>query len=53
MMVKRWQKDANGFLIFVRLCVCIHFFFSHMPEYHRPVYSPLRSLLSLLLLSKT
>ena len=26
-MVERWQKDADGILIFVRLCVLIHIFF--------------------------
>ena len=28
-MVERWQKDADGILIFVRPCVCI-LFFSHI-----------------------
>ena len=31
-MVERWQKDAKGILIFVRLCVHIHIFFSHKFE---------------------
>ena len=30
-MVERWQKDADGILIFVSCCVGIHTVFVHKP----------------------
>ena len=39
-MVERWQKDADGILLFVRPHVCIHIYiFNINREYYRPVYS--------------
>jgi hypothetical protein len=52
-MVERWQKDADGILIFVRPCACNHIFLSHRLEYYRLVYSLPQSLPSLLLPSRT
>ena len=36
-MVERWQKDADGILIFVSLC-WHSWYFMHKLEAHRPVY---------------
>ena len=53
-MVERWQKDADGILIFVRPCVYYHsYFFSHKLEYCRPVYFLPQSLPFLLLPFRT
>ena len=38
-MVESWQKDAEGILIFVSLCVDIHTILVHNLEHCRPVYS--------------
>jgi Family of unknown function (DUF6535) len=45
--VERWQKDADGILIFVSLCRRQFCRLVHKPEHYRPVYSPLRLLHSL------
>ena len=45
-MVDRWQKDADGILIFVSPRVANPCRFVHNLEHHRPVYSLLRSPLS-------
>jgi hypothetical protein len=46
-MVDRWQKDADGILIFVSPCISIHTSSLKM-EYYRLVYSLLQSLRSFL-----
>jgi hypothetical protein len=43
-MVERWQKDADGILIFVSHCVGLSCCFVHKLEHYRPVYSLLLSL---------
>jgi hypothetical protein len=47
-MVDRWQKDADGILIFVSPRVRIYICLVHELEHYRPVCSPLLSLHSLL-----
>ena len=42
-IVERWQKDADGILIFVSPRVANPCRFVHNLEHHRPVYSLLRS----------
>ena len=37
-MTERWQKDADGILIFVSPRVCIYYY-THKLERCRPVYS--------------
>ena len=43
-MVERWQKDADGILIFVSPRVSCPYCLVHKLERHRPVYSLLQSL---------
>ena len=45
-MVERWQKDADGILIFVSPRVANPCCFVPEPEHYRPVYSLLQSLRS-------
>jgi hypothetical protein len=47
-MVERWQKDADGILIFVSPRVGDPCCFVYKQEHYRPVYSLLLSLRSLL-----
>ena len=47
-MVERWQKDADGILIFVSLSVNIGYCFVHKLGYYRPVCFLPQSLRSLL-----
>jgi hypothetical protein len=48
-MVESWQKDADGILFFVSPRVGIHSYIIALKlEHHRPVYSPLLLLHSLL-----
>jgi hypothetical protein len=47
-MAERWQKDADGILIFVSPCVRHSYCLVHKLEYYRPVYFLLPSLPSLL-----
>jgi len=49
-MVERWQKDAEGILIFVSLDLLVDICFAFLckRENYRPVYSPLLSPRSLL-----
>jgi hypothetical protein len=47
-MVGRWQKDADGILIFVSPRVSNPCYFVHKLEHDRPVYFLLQSLHSLL-----
>ena len=42
-MVERWQKDADGILIFVSPRIANPCRFVHNLEHNRPVYSLLRS----------
>ncbi len=40
-MAERWQKDADGILIFVSPHVSIHaYYYTHTFQLHRLVYSP-------------
>ena len=47
-MVERWQKDADGILIFVSLSSCVGISYGlvnkHKLERYRPVYRLLQSL---------
>jgi hypothetical protein len=52
-MVERWQKDADGILIFVGSCIGIHLSSLYKLGYYRPVYFLLPSLRFLLLPSRT
>ena len=46
--VERWQKDADGILIFVSPRSCWHsYIFAYKLDYRRPVCSPPQSLRSL------
>ena len=45
--VERWQKDADGILIFVSLCCRQFCRLVHKLEHYRPVYSQPRLLHSL------
>jgi hypothetical protein len=47
-MVERWQKDADGILIFVSPRAAFHLALCINLEHHRPVYSLPQSLRSLL-----
>ncbi len=47
-MVKKWQKDAEGILIFVSLPVSVYMSLWYELELHRPVYSRPQSLCFLL-----
>ena len=43
-MAERWQKDADGILIFVSLRIGIHLFLPHILRHYRPAYSLLQLL---------